>query len=190
MPREVVLPPSNKNLQIQRPTSQESQKFAAMSKSQRAIYDAEKESVYATGSDTTQTEKQRTPVDAIGPVETESDKKNTTEATMPQIDESSSPKSLRTVGSGSRPEASLSSLETLSKGVSDSMSLIDNSVKHLHGLMTSVARVVPEENEMMPLTQLDRVKVATACAHQIYQLLKVKVDAVKVYADVSGVKKR
>ena len=148
------------------------------------------ESGLETAPGTMQTELPKMRGGVNGPVEIESDKRNTTESITPQIESSSAGKSLRTVNSESPLEESKGSLETLSKGVSDSMSLIDNSVKHLHGLMTSIARIEPDENKEMPLSQIDRVKTATACAHQIYQLLKVKVEAVKVYADVACLKGR
>ena len=61
-----------------------------------------------------------------------------------------------------------------------SMSLLDDSIVHLHKLMKSVASLSQEEVTGLARVQASQVNSACNCAKNITQLLKVKLEAYKV----------
>lgn len=105
----------------------------------------------------------------------------TAETSRETEDESESAEQNENLPAASSQPSLLSDVEN-----SPSILLIDESVQHLHGLMTSVARV-PDDPEDVN-THLDPQKVGAACncAKNIVQLLRLKVEMVKLAIEMTA----
>lgn len=63
----------------------------------------------------------------------------------------------------------------------NSMNLLDDTAKHLHGLMKSVTGpLAGDEANPFKLPDIDRVNAAANCAKQLYSVMRLKLDAVKL----------
>jgi len=80
---------------------------------------------------------------------------------------------------------SMEQSSALRKEASASMSLIDSTAKHLHDLMISTTGPVKDENSNpFRLPEVHRVESAAKIAQQLYQVMKLKLEAIKVMKDV------
>lgn len=61
------------------------------------------------------------------------------------------------------------------------MSLLDDSAKHLHSLMKGVTGPLHEDAVTLP--DIDRVNAAANCAKQLYSIMRLKLDAIKLARD-------
>jgi hypothetical protein len=73
------------------------------------------------------------------------------------------------------PAESESSSSSLQKANASSLKLIDDSAKHLFGLMEGIAKDAPKPDDARRLDP-QRVNAACNCAKQIHSLLKLKLD--------------
>lgn len=126
---------------------------------------------------TIETKKKPTPVEWSGDGKTASDSCETKESIMHVLKNDSEPPSTLEKTVTTPPEASTAPSASVSPDVSQQMSLLGDSARHLHGLMLGLSANQPDPS--VKLYDPDRVMAACQCAKQITALMRLQLDAAK-----------
>ena len=137
----------------------------------------EKRSDNALVGGTSRTERDTFAAAFAGDSSIESDNENTTEDGTTKTEPLNLPRSSHAVAELIQRADSSDLLKISDAAMSNSMNLLDESARHLFKLMIGLSST--SENNEVRLFDVERVQTACACAHQITQIMKLKLEAIK-----------